>query len=131
MPPTLRIPVVFACCLVILLAASGCTAPSAPSAQPAVTQAQATPAASSDVITIKEFDFTPSSLTVKAGTTVTWVNQGSETHTVSSDQNSPVQFASTELPHGASYSFTFSSPGVYPYHCSVHPSMVGTIRVEA
>jgi len=128
MPSSLRILSVLACSMVLLLAAAGCTAPAAP---PAAPQAQVTPAAASNVITIKDFVFDPSSLTVKAGTTVTWVNQGSATHTVSSDQNSPVQFASAQLPTGASYSFTFASPGSYPYHCSIHPSMVGTIRVEA
>jgi plastocyanin len=88
------------------------------------------PSGMSNVIAIKDFVFSPSTLTIKAGSTVSWVNQGSAPHTVNSDKSSPVQFASKELQSGGSYSFTFSKPGTYPFHCSIHPSMVGTIIVE-
>jgi plastocyanin len=96
--------------------------------------AQPTPALPSgmtNVVAIKDFAFSPSTLTIKAGDTVSWVNQGSAPHTVVSDSGSPVKFQSAELQTGASYSFTFSKPGTYPYYCSVHPSMTATIVVES
>lgn len=83
-----------------------------------------------NVIAIKDFVFTPSDITIKAGSTVSWVNQGSASHQVVADTSSAVQFSSKELPSGTSYSFTFSKPGTYPYHCGIHQSMVGIITVE-
>jgi plastocyanin len=67
---------------------------------------------------------------VKVGTVVTWTNRDSTPHTIVSDTASPVQFSSDPLPTGASYSFTFIQAGTYPYHCSIHPSMMGTIVVQ-
>lgn len=112
--------------LVLLAVVAGCSSTGTGTAQPT----PALPSGMANVVAIKDFSFTPSALTIKAGSTVSWVNQGSAPHTVVSDTSSAVKFTSTELQSGASYSFTFSKPGVYPYHCSIHPSMVGTITVE-
>jgi plastocyanin len=70
-------------------------------------------------------------LTVKTGTVVTWVNQDGVSHTITSDTGSPVAFSSDSLSNGASYTFTFTLPGTYTYHCSIHPSMKGTIIVQS
>jgi len=116
--------------LIPLAVIAGCSSPQATSsAQATVTPGLPSPV--SNTVTIKDFDFNPSSLTVASGTTVTWVNQGSAPHTVTSDQSSPIQFGSNNpLTNGQTYSFTFATPGTYPYHCSIHPSMVGTIIVQ-
>ena len=82
-------------------------------------------------ITIKNFAFDPSTLTVKTGTVVTWVNQDAAPHTIVSDTGSLVAFSSDSLPTGASYNVTFTTPGTYTYHCSIHPSMTGTIVVQS
>jgi len=83
-----------------------------------------------NTIAIKNFAFDPASLAVKTGTTVTWTKQDSVPHIIASDTGSPAAFSSDSLPAGASYSFTFTQAGTYPYHCTIHPSMKGTIIVQ-
>ena len=78
-------------------------------------------------ITIKNFDFAPMSLTVKAGTTVKWKNLDGEPHTVTSDIG---LFRSGGMDENDSFSFKFDKPGTYKYICSIHPKMVGTIVVQ-
>jgi plastocyanin len=87
------------------------------------------PARAADAsVTIDNFTFSPGRLTVKAGTTVTWVNQDDIPHTVAS--NTKV-FKSKALDTDDKFSFTFATAGVYDYFCSLHPHMMGTIVVEA
>jgi plastocyanin len=116
-----------ACTVLVILACAtaGCSsspAPSSASAQPAV------PAGNS--VSIKNFAFDPSTLTVKAGTAVTWVNNDGALHALVSDTGSPVAFSSDPFATGASYTFTFTQPGTYPYNCSIHPAMKGEIVVQ-
>jgi len=79
-------------------------------------------------VKIDNFTFTPKSVTVKAGTTVTWINQDDIPHTVTSTTK---QFKSKALDTDDKFSFTFTTPGSYEYFCSLHPHMTGTIVVEA
>lgn len=80
-------------------------------------------------ITINGFAFSPKSLEISAGSTVTWTNMDSFAHTVTSD--SGTELASGQLAAGSgTYSHTFSTPGTYTYHCSNHPTMTGTIIVK-
>ncbi len=81
--------------------------------------------AGADTITIQNFAFSPSTLTVKAGTKVTWVNQDSAVHTVNSDI-----FDSPNLAKGETFEFTFSDKGSFDYTCGIHPTMQGKIIVE-
>ncbi len=81
-------------------------------------------------ITIKNFAFDPGTLTIKSGTTVTWTNQDGAQHQIASDSGSSVPFKSSPLSTGASYQFTFTVPGIYTYHCAIHPSMQATIIVQ-
>lgn len=85
-------------------------------------------ATATDKVTIANFAFSPANITVKKGTTVTWTNNDSTTHTIveSDSQTGP---ASGSLAPGSSYSFTYSAAGTYPYHCSIHPDMIGTVVV--
>lgn len=78
-------------------------------------------------VTIKDFAFSPTSVTVKVGDTVTWTNQDSAIHTVAADNG---EFSSDNLAKGAAFSFTFTKAGSYPYHCSVHPTMKATVVVQ-
>ncbi|HYQ92320.1 MAG TPA: cupredoxin family copper-binding protein [Candidatus Competibacteraceae bacterium] len=77
-------------------------------------------------IVIQNYIFSPEKLTVVAGTKVTWVNHDQVPHTVvEKDQ----QFHSSALDTDDRYSLTFTTPGVYPYFCTLHPTMTGTITV--
>ena len=78
-------------------------------------------------VQIDDFAFSPPSLTVKAGTTVTWRNKDDIPHTVASSTR---LFKSKALDTDDSYTFTFNEPGSYQYFCSLHPHMTGTIVVE-
>ena len=71
--------------------------------------------------------FNPSPITVPSGSTVTWMNDDSITHT--STSNSSVWDSGTIAP-GATFSHTFSTPGTFQYHCAIHPNMVGTVTVQ-
>ena len=82
-------------------------------------------------IAIKNFTFSPSNITIRAGTTVTWLNQDEAVHQIDSDSKAQVAFVSDSLPHGASFPFTFTQPGTYTYHCTYHPTMKGTIVVQS
>jgi plastocyanin len=107
--------------------AAGCTSYQTPPA----TAAPTISAAGGNTVFIKNFAFDPSTLTVKSGTVVTWINQDGASHAIVSDTGSPAAFSSDSLSSGASYSFTFTQPGTYTYHCSIHPSMKGTIIVTS
>jgi plastocyanin len=78
-------------------------------------------------IVIHNFMFQPTTLTVKAGSTVTWVNMDEEPHTTVSVTG---LFRSAALDTSNSYSFTFDKPGTYLFVCSIHPQMTGTIVVQ-
>jgi plastocyanin len=78
-------------------------------------------------ILIKDFMFTPTPLTVKAGSTVTWVNMDDEPHTVVSNTK---MYRSGALDTKESFSFKFVEPGTYHFTCSIHPRMVGIIIVQ-
>jgi len=82
---------------------------------------------SSQQLFIDEFAFSPSSLTIKAGTTVVWQNKDSAPHTVTSDSKNELN--SGTLSQNQKYSHIFSAPGTYEYHCSFHTSMDGKIIV--
>jgi amicyanin len=79
-------------------------------------------------VKIDNFTFSPPTLTVSAGTTVTWKNEDDIPHTVTSTAK---VFKSSALDTDDNFSFTFTTPGVYEYFCSLHPHMTGKIVVEA
>jgi amicyanin len=119
--------------IMLLIAAcmvAGCSSGQTPAA-PAASASPQPSAGSGTAITIKNFAFDPPALTVKAGMVVTWTNQDSPPHAIVSDTGSPEAFTSSPLSTGQSYSFTITRPGTYPYHCSIHPSMTGTVIVES
>lgn len=97
---------------------------------PTATASTGAPAApvAGNAVSIMGFAFSPASLTVKAGTTVTWTNKDSDAHTVTS-QGSGGPLASAALSTGQSYSFTFTKPGTYSYLCTIHPFMTATVTV--
>ncbi|GAB2743134.1 cupredoxin domain-containing protein [Kitasatospora kifunensis] len=110
---------------------SGTVAVSPPSAAPSTpyTSGQPSAPAAANAVTIRNFAFSPAALTVKAGTTVTWTNTDPDAHTVTSKQGSGGPLNSAPLTTGATYSYTFTAPGTYPYFCTIHPFMVATVEV--
>jgi amicyanin len=86
------------------------------------------PAAAADAeVTIDNFTFSPQTLTIKAGTKVTWTNRDDIPHTVASTTKA---FKSPALDTDDTYSFTFTTAGSFEYFCSLHPHMTGTVVVE-
>ncbi|MFI5972202.1 plastocyanin/azurin family copper-binding protein [Streptomyces sp. NPDC051452] len=81
-----------------------------------------------NTVTINNFAFSPATLKVKAGTTVTWTNRDSDAHTVTSaGTGGPLHSAA--LATHATYTYTFTKPGTYAYLCTIHPFMTGTVEV--
>jgi plastocyanin len=78
-------------------------------------------------IKIDNFSFAPGTLTVAAGTTVTWTNQDDIPHTAVSTDG---VFKSKVMDTDEKFSYTFTKPGTFPYFCSIHPKMTGTIVVQ-
>jgi len=86
-----------------------------------------TASANPNEIVIANFSFEPATLTVKAGTTVTWVNHDDEPHTATATDK---RFNSKTLDNGDRFSQEFKAPGVYNYYCALHPHMTGKIIVK-
>ena len=79
-------------------------------------------------VSIQNFSF-PATVNVNVGDTVTWTNQDSAAHTVTSD--TACVFGSGQLAQGQSFSHTFTQAGTFTYHCSIHPTMTGSVVVAA
>jgi plastocyanin len=93
-------------------------------------QTSAAPAPQSEMkseVKIDNFSFSPASLEIKAGTTVTWTNADDIPHTVVSNDKI---FKSKVLDTDQKFSFTFDKPGSYPYFCSLHPKMTAKVVVQ-
>jgi FtsP/CotA-like multicopper oxidase with cupredoxin domain len=107
------------------LAASTSTAPA-----PSPTPDGSPPAGQTVLIAMVDDRFAPTSITIKAGTTVTWVNRGADWHSVASFDRS---FESGQIAPGDSFSQTFTVPGMYKFLCKHHArqGMIGTIIVTA
>ena len=71
--------------------------------------------------------YMPDNLDIAVGTTVTWMNTDSESHTSTSDATG---WNSGTVAPGGRFSFAFQAAGTFPYHCSIHPGMVGTVVVR-
>ena len=124
---------------ILLLAACNSTASPSPSilstlAPSPSPELSASPAASADssatlntTISIANLAFSPASLTVPVGTTVTWANADTVTHQIKWSDGGP---GSNPLAPGATYTRTFTVAGIYPYSCAIHASMTGTIIVN-
>lgn len=81
---------------------------------------------SGSAVAIVDFAFNPTTLSVKAGTSVTWTNTGSAAHTVTADDGS---FDSGTVSGGATFTQAFATAGTFTYHCKIHSSMKATITV--
>lgn len=85
------------------------------------------PAPQASTVTISNFAFAPTPITVAAGTKIVWTNQDGTAHTVAADDG---KYNSDPLDKTQSFSQTLTAPGTYAYHCSIHPFMKGKIVVQ-
>ncbi|OMB90492.1 amidase [Mycobacterium colombiense] len=116
-----------AACVLLLVGCSQ-SRPAATTPAPTTGMSITAPAAPvrGDQVTIDGFAFAPVTLTVPAGTTVTWTNRDEEPHTVAASDGS---FHSPGMGTGATFTHTFSTAGTFDYVCSIHPMMRGTVVV--
>ena len=84
-------------------------------------------AAATPDVKIDNFSFGPPTLTVAAGTTVTWTNRDDIPHTVVSTEGA---FKSKAVDTDEKFSYTFAKSGTYSYFCSIHPKMTGKVVVQ-
>ena len=84
---------------------------------------------SARAVSIANFTFNPQTITVKAGTKITWTNNDDIPHGIAWSNGGFAR--SKALDTGDSAGFTFTTPGTYQYFCYIHPHMVGTVVVEA
>lgn len=84
-------------------------------------------AVKTDKVAIQNMAFGPAVISVKKGTKVTWTNQDSTSHTVTSDSGTTMN--SQSLSNGDTYSVTFDTVGTFTYHCKFHSNMTGTVTV--
>jgi plastocyanin len=84
-------------------------------------------AAVANQVVIENFSFAPATLTVKAGTKVTWINRDDVPHTVNENDK---RFKSGPMDTDDQFSYTFSAPGTFNYFCALHPKMTGQIIVQ-
>ena len=78
-------------------------------------------------VSIHNFAFGPARLVVSPGTRIVWTNQDSDPHTVTSTKG---VWASEALDTGSQFARVFTTAGTFPYYCSIHPFMHGTIVVK-
>jgi plastocyanin len=86
-------------------------------------------------VSIVDYAFSPATITIAAGSTVTWTNTGASIHSVTSDSgafdSSPSCPTGPCIDPGGTYSHTFAQAGQFAYHCRVHPNMTATVVVNA
>lgn len=107
---------------------AGCQQNTPPATPGSPTATTTQPPKTAAAVNIQNMAFDEKNVTVAVGATVTWTNNDSLPHTVASDAG---LFNSANLSNGQSFSFTFSKEGTYTYHCSLHPSMTGTVVVKS
>jgi plastocyanin len=114
-------------------AASACFSDRAPTTEPPNALCQlplGSSVAGSTLVVIRDFAFAPTTVRVRPGGAVTWVNcepDGTPPHTSTADQGA---WSSPTLAPGEAYTFAFGNAGQFAYHCEPHPFMTATVSVE-
>lgn len=130
-----RITILALCIIIAVVALSACAPSSGNTTPPPAGSGTSQPSGSGSGTTanieMKNIQYVPSTLTVKAGTTVVWTNKDSVPHTVDSGtrDNPTSLFKSGNIEQGQTFSYTFNTPGTYPFFCEPHQAMNGTITV--
>ncbi|MBH8578164.1 cupredoxin family copper-binding protein [Nostocaceae cyanobacterium CENA369] len=108
--------------LVILLSLSSCSPNPKTTSQPPQTRQQT----ADTTVKIRNFKFEPANLAIAVGKTVQFINVDEEPHTATAMDGT---FNSKALDTNQTWNYTATKPGTYPYICSVHPFMKGTLTV--
>jgi plastocyanin len=85
-------------------------------------------AAADQAVSISGLAFHPATVTVNVGDTVTWTNNDGVSHTATADGGS---FDTGTIGNGSSASETFNTAGTFAYHCTIHPTMQGSVVVQS
>jgi plastocyanin len=109
-------------CLLVVFAAVSATG-----LAPVLAGTAAHPKPTTHQVVIEAVRFDPQELTVKVGDTIEWINHDPFPHTVTAVGK---QFDSHEIAAGGSWKYTARKAGVFAYACTLHPTMLGTLRVE-
>ncbi|MFJ5919222.1 cupredoxin family copper-binding protein [Streptomyces ardesiacus] len=116
-------------CALALTTLPGCSDGGGGGGDGATEPASRSPASAGTQVTIKDFTFQPASLTVSPGAKVTVVNKDSTTHSLTASKGG--SFDTGDIAPGRSATFTApSTAGDFPYTCTIHPFMKGTLTVE-
>ena len=116
----------FIIAIAALTTSCGSSYSSSPSGPTPTTNSGSTITLNAGVSSLTSAAFGTNPLTVATGTTITWTNRDTIAHTTTANAGT----WNANLAPGGSFSFTFSTPGTFPYRCTVHPNMVGTITVQ-
>ena len=108
--------------LAVLLLSQGCSKSSNPTSSP--------PPPFGNSVSIVDFAFNPTSITVDSGVTVTWKNNGTVQHTVTSDTTSALVFNSGPINPGGAFMLTPTRKGTFNYHCAIHTQMTASVTVK-
>lgn len=82
-------------------------------------------------VDMKDIQFVPKAVTIKAGQTIEWKNSDSVTHNVTEEKGpGGKKFASPNVNGGQTFKHTFAAPGTYDYVCTIHPNQTGTVTVK-
>lgn len=84
--------------------------------------------AADHAVSISGFSYSPGTVTVAVGDTVTWTNSDAQAHTATADDNS---WETGTIANNNSATVTFAAAGTFAYHCTIHPEMTGTVVVQA
>lgn len=114
-----------ACAAVVLAACGGSSSSGRTSSASAATSGHSS--GGGEAVSIKNFDYAPSSLTVDMGTTITFTNEDSTEHTATANGGA---FDTGSISKGQSKTVTLTSAGTFSYVCTFHPFMNGTITVK-
>lgn len=86
--------------------------------------------AGKNTVLLKNSTFEPSEISIKKGETITWKNEDGYDHTVTSQENASGVNFDKSLSGGQTFKFKFEKSGGYPYACTIHPGMTGTVVVK-
>ncbi len=109
----------------VVAALVGCNSTSNPSSMTG--PAPPPPPPPANTVAIANFAFNPSSITVRANTTITWKNNDGVAHTATADNGA---WDTGSIPSGGSASVTFANGGTFSYHCAIHPMMRASVTVQ-
>ena len=120
---------------VLALAAAGCESePYGSHTDTTTSPPPPPPPAGGATVAVLNFRYNPAAVTVPVGGSVLWANVSNQVHDVVADGGAFQSGTLAAVAGGATggtFTFTFTAPGTYPYHCAHHPQMTGTVTVTA